>query len=172
MPRGVKITEDVQLEVAAMARQGMKATDISAETDISINTVFRILKRQGISTVPSIEPRIGRGEVPGVVVEQVIDRYMAKDNIADICEDASISISHMYEILRGAGIQTHQESGEAQRIQRMNDAITMYQKRVPIYEISEATGVSGYALNIEIHKRGLPLRRPRRHNQTTVDLLG
>lgn len=171
MPKGVRIPDDVQEEIAAMARQGMRASDIAAETDININTVFRILERQGVPALPVEQPKLGRGQVPNETIQQVVERYINKENVADICSAAEISISHMYEILREAGVKTHQESGASQRAQSMNDAITMYQKKVPIYEITQATGVSGYALNIELHKRGVPLRRPRRANMETVDLL-
>jgi DNA invertase Pin-like site-specific DNA recombinase len=74
LPKGVRIPDEVQEEIGAMAKQGMRASDIAAETDININTVFRILERQGVPALPVEQPKLGRGQVPNETIQQVVER--------------------------------------------------------------------------------------------------
>lgn len=163
--RGVPISDEVRDEIIAMSKVGgFTVDDISEETGASASTVSRVLAILDTSSLTH-ESGLNTNEVGSLesaTFVRIAQRYTNGDLVNTICDEEKITIQQMYAVIREAGIETRSQSQDRERAKRMEDAIRMYVAGSPLWEINTATEISTFALNREIHKRGIPLRRPRK----------
>lgn len=157
MAKGVALTPQLREEMLVMSKDGFSATDIARETGLNVQTVYRTLSINGLGKRDTIS------NVPSDELPKLIERYRnPNESVTEILADFNISAATLYEILRASGVPTRAKAAEDDKANKLDDAIAMYNANEPIWKISNATGVSGYKLNMELHRRGLPLRRDRR----------
>lgn len=156
MARGIAISNGVKEEITNMREAGFSPSDISKELGVHIQTVYRTL---GISGMDSTNVRKQLPSADDVVA--MLGDYAADMSVGDIIRKYRTNVTTFYNILRDAGVETRIDKQKRQREEALEDAITMYVNGSPIHEIHNATGVPPYTMNLELHKRGIPLRRPR-----------
>lgn len=163
MPRGIAVSDEVKEEIVAMrGKGGLMPADIAKELGLTTQLVYNVLNEAGMSAAVVTNIRQHRSTpLDSPAIDALIRRYQDGDNVSKIAEDAEISIPFMYDILREHGISTRQAAQLEGRQQAIEDACVMYKEGEPLWKINEATHVSNFTLNRELHKRGIPLRRPR-----------
>lgn len=163
MAKGVSVSDEVKEEVIAMRTRGqLMPTDIARELSLSSQTVYNILSEAGLSGANVTNVRVSRATpLSDDEIGKLITRYVNDENVSELCDEFRISIPYMYDILRDHGVSTRQAAQQEQRQQKIDDAVTMYRNNEPLHRIHQATGISNFTLNRELHKRGIPLRRPR-----------
>lgn len=155
MPRGVRTPEEVKDEIIALATAKISPYAISRELDMSVQTVYRILKEAGV------KPLTGRAisGLDNVGLGRLLERYLSGDPVEEIRREASVSLATFYQLLDDAGVPRRHEQYLAERKTALDDAVTMYQQGKRLWQIHKATGVSSSTLTNELHARGLPTRR-------------
>lgn len=153
--KGVKTSPEIRQEIVAFRRVNNSAYEIARELGISVQTVYRVLREEGV------QPLTGRvtSHLSNVEIGNLIERYLKHENVDAIRRDANISLVTLYQILDDAGVPRRHEQISEERRQALDDAVSMYQDDRLIWEIIEATGVSTSTLTAELHKRKIPLRR-------------
>lgn len=156
MARGIAMTDTVKEEIINMKEAGFSPGDISKETGVHLQSVYRVLGMNGL------EPGDARKAIPtpSEVVEMLGD-YAKDMSVGDIVRKYRTNVTTFYAILRESGIETRVEKQKRERTEALEDAITMYVNGSAIHEIHAATGIPPYTMNLELHKRGIQLRRPR-----------
>lgn len=166
MAKGIALSDEVKDEIIAMrTKGGLMPTDIAKELALSSQSVYNTLVEAGLAGANVEHVRVSRAtSLTSDEIDNLIFRYQREDNVSEICDDLNISIPYMYDVLRDHGIKTRQATQMEERQQRIDDACTMYKNNEPLHRINRATGISNFTLNRELHKRGIPLRRPRLRN--------
>jgi len=97
----------------------------------------------------------------------IIKEYLSTDpiiSVPEILERYKISHSLLYTILMTNDIPTRQVALSKVVEVRLNHAIKMYQTGLPLWQISQETGIAQPRLHSELHLRNIPLRRPRKNS--------
>jgi len=142
------------LEMVEMFEQNISVKDIAEELDVSPATVHRHLKEQGYDS--SIHVR-------KVNEDEILKAY--QDNarsIASILREYDITYSIFYGILNDHDIPIRKEAQANGKEKALVAAIEMYKRGDPLWMIKQNTGVHQPVLHAELHKRKVPLRRPRK----------
>lgn len=156
MARGVALSPGVKEEITNMRSAGYSPIDISRELGVHLQSVYRTLNISGLDSDSPRKQLPSSDEVVAMLAD-----YAAGVAVGEIIRKYRTNVTTFYNILRDAGMETRIDAQKRQRAEALEDAITMYVNGSPIHEIHNATGVPPYTMNLELHKRGIPLRRPR-----------
>lgn len=159
MPKGHKLPDDLVEEICEMARAGIRVVAISHETGASVPIIYQIIRGAEIA-LPSKEVR----HTPEQIAD-AIERYLFGDKPNKIREDCDMTVGEFYRYVREAGIEPSERAQNVQteRKRLLDVAVDMYlNTSALVWEICEETGVSQPTLTQELHRRKVPLRRPRR----------
>lgn len=165
---GKALSELDREDIKRMRAGGMEIGDIALEIDCSVPTVYRVLNDLGMAAGETDEePLSAESEL------HVLERYKKGESVATICSDAGIPVSRMYKLIRTAGLQLRNaRHTPADRMDKLDTACQMYIDGIAYWEITEFTSISNASLNQELHRRGIPLRRPRYNQPTNVVVVG
>lgn len=151
-----RLSDSERKEVVNLSLDDISVADIAEHMGVSTNTVYGILRRNKVS------PRRATF-IDTVDTDKVIQDYNDFYPLALVASRSNISVSQVYYILRNQNVPSRSK-GEAvvkQREEMMDVAIRMYEDGFYIYEITGETGIHQPTLHEELHKRKIPLRRPR-----------
>lgn len=159
-----KITELEEQEIVQMADAKMTPIEMADELGLSLPSIYAVMRKYGYKI-----SKPGRGSTyDRLTPEQQVDikeRYEAEESIAAIMTDYNIG-GHavFYSLLRKMGIPLRTKKLEVLEAKEMimDQAVSMYVAGHPLHDIKEETGVHNPMLHAELHKRKVPLRRPRK----------
>ena len=138
------VTIDTKKEIIQAFVDGIAIPDIAAEFDLPSSIIKEILVENGVYKSNDNE---------------IIEKYKGGVPIKDILNEFGISISKLYLLLAEHNVPTrnieHTDGHKAQ----LDAAIALYEKGVPIWQITQETGIHQPTLHAELHARGIPLRR-------------
>jgi AcrR family transcriptional regulator len=157
MPKGVPVTDETKGEILAMygGGQGMSIADIAQEVGLSVPTIYAVLNASDALVAKTTE-------VDNELLVVAFNRYQhTDDSVADICMAAGLDVPRFYALLRESKIALRTDAQSASRAERLEAAVRMYIENEPLWRITDATNIAQPTLNAELHKRGVPLRRPR-----------
>jgi hypothetical protein len=151
-----RLTDSERTEVVNLSLDDISVADIAEHMGVSTNTVYGILRRNKVS--PKRATFIDTVDT-GKVIQDYNDFYP----LSLVASRSKISVSQVYYILRNQNVPSRSkgESVVKQKGEMMDAAIDMYQEGYFIYEITGETGIHQPTLHEELHKRKIPLRRPR-----------
>ncbi|KKM25730.1 hypothetical protein LCGC14_1592030 [marine sediment metagenome] len=151
------LTETQIMEVQEMLDAGMLVDAIHHETGVSVPKIYKVRREMGITGRQ-------REALEGVDVEQVASDYREGKPIRMIAEEQEISINTMYAALLAVGepLRRYTTVMDPARKRQYDEAVAMYEGGILIRTIVFETGLSQYQLHKELHRRGLPLRHPRK----------
>jgi transposase-like protein len=153
-----KISEARKSEIVEMYKAKMEPSLIAAECDVAIETVYKVLRQEGVD----LGDRFLRKWSPEQL-DEIVTQYNSGMAITEVCRTYDISgYQQLYEILRRLGIppRTHSKAAITAKNEQLDRAIQMYLEGEPIWFIIEETGISQPKLHQTIHSRGIQLRRP------------
>jgi hypothetical protein len=161
MAKGIRIPDDVRDEICEMARNKIGIVDISNETGVAVPTIYSILRTAEVALPQS------QGETELTAEQQVelLDGYLNGEKSSDLRDRYNLTVAQFYKLLNAAGIQpgTRAAGKKSAREEAMDVAVALYANHeIPLWKITQETGINQPTLTAEIHKRQLPLRRPRR----------
>lgn len=139
-------------ELLAMFDANINVLGIASELGVSEQTVRRVLKEHGKETKR-------RSKV--VDEENVVQQYMDGVAVPTILSSHNINYAELYKILAKNKVSTRKVVfGEAAKA-ILDRAVELYVASMPLWAIREETGIAQPTLHAELHKRNVPLRRPR-----------
>jgi DNA invertase Pin-like site-specific DNA recombinase len=94
---GPPLTPQQRAEICRRYVEGEHHKAIAEAFDVEPGTIYRVLKREGVS--PRIVPYTEQQR------SEVCRRYLAGDEIQTICEAANMNVSNLYTVLRDNGIE-------------------------------------------------------------------
>jgi len=140
-------------EVADMFDQGMSITAIAEELGMSEGTVRSDLHKLGKDTRrPSKNPN----------EEQIVLQYQTAKPVSDILREYNLSYAQLYAILDRRDIPLRKHTAKITSAERLAQAIELYKSGQELWFIKNETGIAQPTLHAEIHRLGIPLRKPRR----------
>ena len=146
--------EKVQ-EVIKMHEGGLSIEAIATEMGLGNQTVRRILKDHGQDTSRRVTSDKTIDE------DGVAQAYADGRPIPEIIAKFHINHQKLYQILKTHDVEVRKVSEAEITEVRMDRAIDMYKAGWPLWGIKNETGISQPALHAELHRRNIPLRRPR-----------
>lgn len=145
--------EERDIEIVQMHQAKLSNVAIAEEMDVSVSTVKRVLKEAGLKAQP---------RDAGLPIAQIIDEYQTERPIKAILGQFEISYTKLYMILAENDVPVRRDTQAIARERQLDEAVAMYKMGSPLYKIVADTGVSQPTLHAELHKREVPLRRPRK----------
>lgn len=139
-------------DILDMWDKGLTASQIADELEISATTVRTEVKRSGRNVH---KPKNHPNEA------EIVSRYANGAPIPELLQKYGVSYPQLYNMLARNDVPIRRAAQAQGRVKMMETAIEMYEKGVAIWKISQETGVAQPTLHAELHKRGIPLRRPR-----------
>ena len=163
---GRKLEHVEELEIVQMYEAGVSILDIEVEMDVSRNTIYRILKGEEIP-LRSLR-NVGRPSILDSMSEADIEAFALDYNsdlkVHEIMDKWKIrstksfyDLLHLLQIPMRTTSKQHLEAKE----KRILLAMDMYRKGYYIWEIEQETGIRQPEIHKELHRRDVPLRRPR-----------
>lgn len=139
-----------EAEVVQMHQQGMKATAIAVELEISPSAVRAVLRKNA-------------PPVPIKVLDEdaIVEAYLGSVPVADILKEHGTSYATLYKVLAAHDVQTRAAISAPGRQKQLEAAVALYKSGSPLWTILQETGISQPVLHNELHKQGITLRRPR-----------
>lgn len=147
------IDESKVTELLSMHESGLSISAIASELGISNQTVRKILKEHGKETA--------RQRSKGVDEEAIMQGYLEGTPVPAILKQYDISYTLLYSILAKNNVPTRKVSEAEITNVRLDRAVELYIAGAPLWSIRQETGIMQPTLHNELHKRGVPLRRPR-----------
>lgn len=139
-------------EMLVMFDSGIGVAGIANEFGVSTQTVRRILKDHGKET--SRKPRT-------LDDEAVIQMYQDGKPVPEILTRHTITYGTLYRILGEHEVPTRQVAYAKSALKILDRAVELYVAGAPLWSIKQETGIAQPTLHAELHKREIPLRRPR-----------
>lgn len=142
-------------ELTLMVQQGLPVKMIAQELGVNPSTVYRRVRELGL-------PVPGPDRLPLTEEKraELVARRLAGESDHKLSTEYGISMSAIYRVLIGAGIDIcalKVEERQADEV-RIDRAVQLYQANLPVWQIALETGYSASAIIGAVHKRGLPLR--------------
>jgi len=144
--------EKVQ-EILMMHDAGVNLAGIASELNVSPQTARRVLKDHGKETA--------RRRLKTVDEEAVVREYLESTPVPAILKQHGISYTLLYSILAKNDVPTRKVATLVTTNARLDKAVELYIAGLPLWNISQETGIMQPTLHSELHRRGVPLRRPR-----------
>lgn len=144
--------EDKVQELLAMYDAGVNVINIAAELGVSGQTIRRVLKEHG--------KEISR-RAAVLDEEAIVKDYVGRMAVPEILAKYKITYAMLYKILATNGIPTRKIENASGHDMRLDHAVQMYEAGLPIWTIKQETGIAQPTLHAELHRRSIPLRRPR-----------
>lgn len=144
-------------EIIKMLLADMSVMAISQEMGISAQTVRNAQKTSPEAQAVKLNTPTRLDKVA------VVEEYEAGKLIPAILEEHNISRTKLYQILSKYSVPTRQTVQKDTRKRAMDEACAMYQQGWVIRQITADTGIHQPSLHEELARRGIPLRRPRKH---------
>lgn len=155
MPR--QVTKQREQEIIEMHKADLAPSEIAKELDISVPTVYSVLKRKGITP--------NKRKVAKNLTKRQQDklRSMYYDQLLpleDILPEFKMNHNDFYAFLRENEWKprTKTQNYKAIRQLQMDTAIQYYIDGMKIVEIEAETGIYQSQLHKEVHRRKIPLR--------------
>jgi transposase len=145
-------------EIKSMFVGGMSVSAIAEELEMTPARVSQLLTALGLSD--SAKRRSSLSRLDDEQVAEAIQMYLDDRSVVEIILKFHLNYNSFYRLLREHGIEYRARSSEAKndRAERMDLAIRMYIKGVPISQVEIETGIRQPMLHRELHLRGVPLR--------------
>jgi transposase len=154
--------EQLRQAILEMNQAGAPPTEIAEELEVSVSTIYRILNQLGATSQRGKKSVLD--ELSNEDRQTIIQRYIADDPLIDIINEYGLNYNALYRLLREEGVPLKEIKVESKRAvsERMEHAIKLYIKGVPIWKIEAETGVRQPQLHSELHRQGITLRRQSR----------
>jgi hypothetical protein len=151
------VTDSVKATIMEMAIKGATPDVIAQEVNISISTVYHILKDEGLKAAHKSH---GIGKERS---DEMCKKYVETQTpVSALLVEFGATHQQLYIALAERSIPTRalifKEQVEKHGNVRMEKAIELYQQGCPGWKIDQETGVRPPDLYNEMHRRGLPLR--------------
>lgn len=159
------LPKETRDEIVSMASgdEPLDVKEIAVEVGVSIPTVYRVLQEAGVRPAKKYAEasykRLSEEEQ-----EEFVARYLDYEPVIDLLDEYSINHTQMYQMLADRDVKPRmrQKSHEDAQNLALDHALELYQNsNLTITEISYETGIHQPMLHSTIHRRGVPLRRPR-----------
>jgi transposase len=159
-------------EIRAMIEGGMSITDIAAELDITPARVSQLVTAMGLSgsaVRKSVLTRLSPEQV-----ENIIKMYNEGASVIHINVKYGLNYNAFYRLLRDNGVKYRDRGPEAMedREERIQQALRLYMRDVPIQQIEAETGIRQPIMHRELHARGIPLRGRGKYARAKLGLEG
>lgn len=145
--------DETRSEVLQMWDQGMSANAIADELGVSSTTVRNVVRASGRDTK---KPRTHAHE------REIVEQYVNGGKVPDILAKYGVSYTQLYNMLSRNDVPIRKAANAQGRGKQLDAAVILYQQNVAVWKITEETGVAQPTLHAELHRREIPLRRPRR----------
>ncbi len=167
MPQ-IRVTEEVRGTIREMHEQEMTPADIVRELDLSLPTVYRVLKAMELS--PNRDSNIGvLHKLSPEDVEDIEKRYSAGKPVNEILADYGLYYPQFYELLVMLEIKprVRQKQRVKVRNKQLDHAVLLYRETdLTLAEIRLETGIHQPTLHAELRAREIPLRFPRKNRRS------
>lgn len=151
----IELSEAKLEELLSMYEQGIPVSDISKELEMSVGAVRKALTAHGRKKTRldthSNEVEICRSYTDGLEVSQILATYQ-------------LTYQMLYTVLARNSVPIRKIANAQGRSRQLEVAIEMYQGGSPLWQIKQDTGVAQPVLHAELHRLGIPLRRPRKNS--------
>jgi len=161
---GQRITDEQVSEILEMGNAGMSASEASRELDISVPTITRIYREYNIQV-----GTVGRKSLLELLdsddIDFVVEQYENTERpVREFLKEVGMSYGQLYTLLDKLGIQRRRFKPDRMsgREAQLTAAVTLYNEGMPIWQITDETGVHQPTLHRELHKRNVPLRYRKR----------
>jgi hypothetical protein len=141
-------------EIVDMLSNGIPPKQVALEMGMSQTAVRNVMKAQGLGPGKALR-------TPLLDVQAIAEAYVRGDPVPNILHEHDITYTKLYKVLGDLNIPIRKVADADARKMRMDTAVQMYEAGAPLWQIKQETGVHQPTLTAELHKRGVPLRRPR-----------
>jgi len=161
---------DVQ-EIREMLEGGMSVASVAEEVGLSKSRIYRIAHALGISV--NITGRGRAAQLTDEQIDEIIEAYNADENVSNLLMRFDLSYNALYKLLREHGVNYREVKHDwhQERALRLDRAVDLYVKGIPVLQIEIETGIRQPVLNRELKIRGLETRREAKR-RTIAPMLG
>lgn len=146
------VSEDQKTEIIEMLIGKMSVRAIAEETGISEGSVRKVGIEAGV---------LAQRHEEAHDIANIMEMYQDGTPVAEILATHNLTYATFYSVLARNNIPTRRVANEDSRKRQLDEAVELYKQGMRIVEITEETGVTQPTLHLELHKRSVPLRRPR-----------
>jgi len=140
-------------EIINMHLAGLDPRAIAAEMDVSEGTVRKVIKESGVEA---------QARESGLPTVAITEKYTSDVQVSEILREFGITYTQLYRILAEENVPIRKVANADARARQLDEAVALYEQGVPIHQIVSDTGINQPTLHAELHKREVPLRRPRK----------
>lgn len=154
-----RIDQYARDSVVEMFEAGMKPSEIAFQVDISLPSVYNILKAANVDT----SRERGRRDVPLESQEKLLKLYMETDHsVPSIAQEAGVPLAVAYRMIKDSGLNRPIEMVRQHKTQvKLDAAVEAWLKGAKLWEIKRDHEVWSNQLYAELHRRGIHPREVR-----------
>jgi transposase-like protein len=152
---GPKFDRAQRKKIVEVYQAGATCADIAQHHKVYPSTIARILKKEGVQTLP------GRTRIDREALEGFLSQYQAGEELPTLAEDYDISYGHACRLLKQNGIVPRGKTGDNSRRLTDNEWTLLIRRYIDgegVPQLAKAFGINRNTINAKFTRLGIPTR--------------